>query len=70
MIMQTQKQKRFLKSEPIQEVLFYFLEKQQMVKFPEKWVTLTASSAWACAYVQTYVMPIIYRRLKFENNFD
>jgi hypothetical protein len=27
------------------------LEKLQMVKFSEKWVAVTASSVWSCAYV-------------------
>jgi len=51
-------------------ILFYFLEKKQMVKFSEKWITVTASYVWACVYVQAYVMPNIYRRLTFETNFD
>jgi len=54
------------------EVLFYFTfwKKKKMVKFSEKWVTITASNMWVCTYVQAYVMPNIYRRLTIENHFD
>lgn len=41
-----------------------------MVKFSERWVAVTASSVWACACIQAYVMPNIYRHLTFENDVD